>query len=54
MIWKICERYPNYEISDTEIIRNAKTQKVIKGVTRNYIEVCLSNNKSNTLSIYTD
>lgn len=30
MVWKIIDYAPNYEISDTDIIRNRKTGKILK------------------------
>ena len=39
--WKTCSGFNNYEVSTTGLIRNATTKRLLSGVTRKYIEVCL-------------
>ena len=36
MLWKTIEKFPNYEVSDTGLVRNIKTQMVLKPSTTVY------------------
>ena len=46
--WIVCVKFPNYEISTDGQVRNIKTQTILKGVCREYREVCLRYNGRQT------
>lgn len=50
--WRICESFPEYEVSNLGNVRNVSTKKELKGVNRLYNEVCLRS-KGKQVSAYT-
>ena len=53
--WKIVDDYPNYEVSNTGLVRNSKTRRVLKPSNNGggYFHVILSkNNKTKTFYVH--
>ena len=53
--WKIVDDYPNYEVSNTGLVRNSKTKRVLKPSNNGsgYFHVVLSkNNQTKTLYVH--